>query len=326
MAFPQSAAEFMASQTERLRRAPARRIVFPEGDDPRVSEAAAQLRRHGVIEPLLVGPDVNPETSPFASRYAVLYHERRRAKGITRMEAEGAVRHRLTFAAMMVSAGDAEGFVGSAVHTTAETARAVLRSIDLKPGFRRLSSLHVMAVRDRSMGHQGLLGFADAAILAAPSAVELAEIAIGATATIRALFEAEPRIALLSFSTKGSAQHREVDKVVNALRYVRERAPELNVDGELQADAALVDSVGRAKAPGSTVAGRANVLIFPDLNSANIGYKLVERLGEGALLAVLLQGVAKPVSLIPRGCTVEDIVNTAVLTAVQAPGRRAASV
>jgi phosphate acetyltransferase len=225
----------------------------------------------------------------------------------------------------MTAAGDADGFVGSAVYTTADTARAIIQCIDMQPGFRRLSSVHIVAVQNPQYGHKGLLAFSDAAIIAVPTSVELAEMAIATAATARVLFDTEPLVALLSFSTKGSAKHKEVDKVVNALEYIRQRAPHVQVDGELQADAALVPSVGQIKSPGSRVAGSANVLIFPDLNSANIGYKLVERLGDGALLAVLLQGVVKPVSIISRGCTAEDAVNTAILTAVQSLGARAAA-
>jgi phosphate acetyltransferase len=335
MAFPESAAEFMAAQADRLRRAKRRpKIVFPEGDDARVIEAAARLARDGLVEPILIGrvpasaPDgvrfIDPGESPAARKYAALLYERRRAKGVTGVEAAGIARGRLHFAALMVTAGDADGFVGSAVHTTADTVRAVLHSIGLKPGYRRLSSAHIMAVHQRQYGHRGLLVFSDAAVIAVPSAVELAEIAIATAETARALFSTEPLVALLSFSTKGSATHKEVDKVVAVLKYVRARAPGLNVDGELQADAALVPSVGKSKAPGSTVAGAANVLIFPDLNSANIGHKLVERLGDGALLAVLLQGIVKPASIISRGCSVEDAVNTAILTAVQSEGACAA--
>lgn len=335
MAFPESAAEFMARQAARLRGAAKRRkIVFPEGDDARVIEAAARLARERIVDPVLIGRApanapggvefVDPAQTPLAAKYATLLYERRRAKGITQIEAAGIARGRLHFAALMTAAGDADGFVGSAVHTTADTVRAVLQSIDLKRGFRRLSSVHIMAVHPREYGHKGLLAFADAAIIAVPSAVELAEIAIATADTARAVFDTEPLVAMLSFSTKGSAQHKEVDKVVSALKYVRERAPRLNVDGELQADAALAASVGKSKSPGSPVAGAANVLIFPDLNSANIGYKLVERLGDGALLAVLLQGIVKPASLIPRGCTVEDAVNTAILTAVQSGSAQAA--
>lgn len=310
--------------------------MFPEGDDGRVIEAAGRLAREGLLDPVLIGRApagaasgvefVDPAASPLASKYAGHLYDRRRAKGVTRMEAAAMARSRLHFAALMVTAGDADGFVGSAVHTTAETARAVLQCIDLKPGFRRLSSVHIMAVHPRQYGTDGLLAFSDAAIIAVPTATELAEIAIASAGTARALFETEPLVAMLSFSTKGSAKHKEVDKVVSALKYIREREPQLNVDGELQADAALVPAVGKSKSPGSPVAGAANVLIFPDLNSANIGYKLVERLGDGALLAVLLQGITKPASLISRGCSVDDAVNTAILTAVQAEAAQAAAV
>jgi phosphate acetyltransferase len=331
MPIPESAAVFMAAQIERLRRLKRkRRIVFPEGDDSRVLEAAGRLARQEILEPVLIGRPptdapagvafIDPTESPRANKYAGLYYERRRAKGITQMEAAEIARGRLHFAALMTAAGDADGTVGSAVHTTAEFVRSVLQCIELRPGFRRLSSSHLMAVQDRQYGHQGLLVFSDAAILVVPSAVELAEIAIAAASTARAVLDTEPLVALLSFSTKGSAKHREVDRVVSALRYIRERAPELHVDGELQADAALVPAVGRSKAPGSTVAGHANTLVFPDLNSANIGYKLVERLGDGALLAVLLQGIVKPASIISRGCSAEDAFNTAVITALQAEG------
>ncbi len=333
MALPESASGYIEEQAQRLRSMRARkRIVFPEGDDPRVLEAAARLAREELVEPVLIGKGpapgvtfIDPAASPLAAKYSGLYYERRRAKGITQMEAREAAAHRLNFAALMVNAGDAGAMVGSCVHTTAEYVRAVLQCIGLRPGFRRLSSAHILAVRPRNFGHRGLLVFSDAAILASPSAVELAEIAIASAATARAVFNTEPLVAMLSFSTKGSAKHRDVDKVIEALRCVRERAPEIKVDGELQADAALVPSVGQTKSPGSPVAGYANTLIFPDLNSANIGYKLVERLGEGALLAVLLQGTARPASIISRGCTAEDAYNTAIITAVQAEGALAAA-
>lgn len=331
MPVPESAAVFMAAQAERLRRLPRkRRIVFPEGDDSRVLEAAGRLARNGVLEPVLIGKPpgnapagvrfIDPAQSPSAAKYASIYYHRRRAKGITELEAAGIARHRLHFAALMTAAGDADGTVGSAVHTTAETVRSIIQCIELRPGFRRLSSAHIIAVHNRQFGHNGLMAFSDAAILAVPTAVELAEIAIATAHTVRATLNAEPAVALLSFSTKGSAKHKEANRVRTALQYVRARASELNVDGELQADAALVGAIGRSKAPGSTVAGCANALIFPDLNSANIGYKLVERLGDGALLAVLLQGIVKPAGVISRGCTAEDAYNTAVLTALQEGG------
>lgn len=324
MPMPEPAAAFMARQIERLRRSRVkRRIVFPEGGDARVQRAAARLASEGILEPILVGEP--PAMAP-SDRYAGLYLERRRAKGITRMEAARIASDPLHFAALMLAAGHADGFVGSAVYTTAETVRAIIHSIELGRGFRKLSSAHVMAGRDRRFGHDGLLIFSDAAIIAVPSAVELAEIAIASAATARGVLDTEPAVALLSFSTKGSAQHKEAHKVAAALKYVHERAPELNADGELQADAALVAAVGRSKAPGSTVTGRANTLVFPDLNSANIGYKLVERLGGGALLAVLLQGIARPASLISRGCSADDAYNAAIVTAVQADRSQAAAV
>lgn len=332
---PESAAAFIAGQIERIRRFPAKKIVFPEGDDSRVLEAARHLAAEKLVEPFLIGKPpanapagvafIDPLSSPHLEKYAAMYHERRKAKGVLRMEAAEVAARRLQFAALMVSAGDADAMVGSAVHTTAETVRAVLQCIDLQPGIRKLSAVHIMAVQDRGQGHQGLLGFADCAILANPTAVELAGIAISAAGTVRAVLNTEPLVAMLSFSTKGSAKHPDVDKVVEAVRYVRARAPELEIDGELQADAALSEFVGQKKSPGSRVAGHANVLIFPDLDSANIGYKLVERLGGGALLAVLCLGVSKPANILSRGCSAEDIVNAALIAAVQAEGRRAVS-
>jgi phosphate acetyltransferase len=334
MSLPESAAAFIGEQTERIRRFKTKKkIVFPEGGDARVLEGARRLAAEGLISPILLGKPpseappgvsfIDPGASPLAPKYAALYYERRKAKGITQMEAAEMAVCPLWFAALMVTAGDADGTVASAVHTTADTVRAYLQCIDMRPGFRKLSSVHMMAVQNREYGHKGLLAFADAAIQIDPSPTELAEIAIATADNTRAVLNTEPLVALLSFSTKGSAQHRQVDKVIEALRSVRERAPQLNVDGELQADAALVPFVGQSKCPGSTVAGRANTLIFPELNSANIGYKLVERLGDGALLAVLMQGLAKPANIVSRGCSAQDVYTTAIITAVQAESARA---
>jgi phosphate acetyltransferase len=322
---PESAIRFLDAHVERVRgQRPAKRIVFPEGDDPRVIAAAERLAREGLIEPALIGRPgghglaaIDPESSPNTSRYAALYLERRRGR-VTEAEAARIARRPLYFAALMVAAGDADGTVGGASNTTAETARAALECIGPRAGVRTVSGFFVLALPNRSLGHEGLFVLADCAIVCEPTAEQLADIAIATAASTATLLQTQPVVALLSFSTKGSAKHQEVERVVRATELVRARAPELEIDGELQADAALVASIGLAKSAGSRVPGRANTLIFPNLNSANIGYKLAEWLGGGAAIGPLLQGLAKPANDLSRACTAEEVFSVAIVTALQA--------
>ena len=323
---PESARQFMAGLIDRARRRK-KTIVFPEGSDPRVREAAARLVRDAAVNPVLIGPKppdapsgvtfLDPPHAPALDKYAALFYELRRAKGVTQVEAAEIARRPLYFAALMVAAGDADGSVGGAANTTAETVRAALLCIGPDDRVRLVSSVFIMALQDRSHGHNGLMAFADCAVVIDPTPTELAEIAIAAAQSARVLLATEPVVALLSFSTKGSGKHPQVEAVVEALRVVRARAPEIVIDGELQADAAVSDLVGKSKAPGSRVAGRANTLVFPNLASANIAYKLLERLGGAAAIGPFLQGLAKPANDLSRGCSVEDIYNVAVVTALQ---------
>jgi phosphate acetyltransferase len=269
------------------------------------------------VEPIEGVTFVDPATSQLTAKYAALYYERRRAKGITQVEAADVAKKPLYFASLMVEAGDADGSVGGAANSTAETVRAALHCVGPDPRARLVSSVFIMALQDLSLGHNGLMAFADCAVVIDPTPMQLADIAIATAESTRVLIDTEPTVALLSFSTNGSGRHADVDKVVEALRIVQARAPELNVDGELQVDAAVSAAVAEGKAPGSKVAGRANTLVFPNLASANIGYKLVERLGGATAIGPFLQGLAKPANDLSRGCSVEDIYNVAIVTALQ---------
>ena len=313
-----------------------RTIVFPEGDEKRTVAAAAILRREGLADPVLIGSGeavaraaneagvstdgitvIDPETSPETSRYAQELFELRKAKGMTPQEADTLSRDPMYFGVMMVRLGDADGLVSGAVHTTGQMLRPALQIIGPKPGVSVVSSCFMMILPDESIGENGLLLYSDGVVNPCPSAEQLAEIALTSADTARAVCGIEePRVALLSFSTKNSASHELVSKVQEAAAIAKEKAPELKLDGELQFDAAIVPEVGAVKAPGSPVAGRANVLIFPDLQSGNIGYKITQRLGHAQAFAIL-QGLAKPCNDLSRGCSVEDIVNTAVMTAAQ---------
>ena len=314
-------------------------IVLPEGDEPRTVQAAVKIVQEKIARPILLGDParvkavavekgvdvsnieiVNPLTSPKAVEYTNALYELRKAKGVTEEQAKQLVQDPMYYGIMMVKLGDADGLVSGAVHTTGDMLRPALQIIKTKPGIKVVSSSFLLDCPNKSLGHNGLLVYSDCVVVPCPTAEELASIAVSAAETARVLCGIEePKVALLSFSTKGSAKHELVTKVQEATRLAHEMAPDLALDGEMQFDAAIIPEIGASKAKGSPVAGHANVLIFPDLQAGNIGYKITQRIG-GAEAFAVLQGLAKPCNDLSRGCSVDDIVATVALTAVQAQG------
>jgi len=312
-------------------------IVLPETEDSRVLKAAELIIKSKLAKVILVGDEgkikqapgvggvdlsgariIDPMKFPNLDKYVQLLKDRRAQKGMTIEKARQLLtREYPYFGAMLVDQGEADGMVTGASHFTSETLRSVIECIGKAPGQAIISSFFVMVLQDKNFGEDGVLFYADCGVVPNPSPDELADIAIQTAASFSRLIGKEPRVAMLSFSTKTSAVHPDVDKVISATKLAKEKKPDLLIDGELQLDAALIPEIGRRKAPGSPVAGQANVLIFPDLDAGNIGYKLTERLAHAEAFGPLLQGEAKVVNDLSRGCSVDDIINITAITAVQ---------
>ena len=318
-------------------KADVKHILLPEGSEERTVQAARIITDEKIAKVTLLGDEeeikkvaekfnvclcgidiINPLTDPDFEHYANGFYELRKATGMTPEKARETIKNTLFYACMMIKEGKADGMVSGAINTTGNTLRPGLQIIKMAKGINTISSCFIMEIPNKEYGDNGLMLFGDCAININPNPDELASIAIATANTAKTLLGMDPKVAMLSFSTKGSAKHENVDKVTAALAKVKELAPDLDVDGELQADAAMVPKVAALKAPGSKVAGHANVLIFPDLQAGNIGYKLVQRLAGAEAVGPVSQGFAKPINDLSRGCSIADIVSVVAITAVQA--------
>lgn len=291
-------------------------IVLPEKDDARIQEAARIITKEKIARIILLGKE--DLESKKIDAFAQIFFEARKHKGITILQAREALSHPLYYAAMMVRAGEADGFVAGAAHSTPDVAKAAIYCIGVDERIKTVSSCFIMVVADKSFGENGVFIFADCGIVPQPTSQQLAQIAISSAELAKNVFDILPRVAMLSYSTKGSAKGPLVDKVKEATQLAKQQRPDLLIDGELQVDAAIVAEVAKIKDAQGPLAGRANVLIFPDLEAGNIGYKLVQRLSKARAIGPLLQGLNKPCSDLSRGALVEDIVDTVATTALRA--------
>ncbi len=312
-------------------------IVLPEGHEPRMINALPQIKNENLADIILLGEEkkikgiaakegvsidgvtiINPKTSDLKEEFADIFYDLRKHKGITKKDALDRIVDPLYFGILLVHTEKADGMVAGSINATGDVLRPALQIVKTKDDISVVSGAMIMDVPESEYGHNGIFIFSDVAVNPNPDVKQLAEIAVSSAETAKLLSGLDPEVAMLSFSTKGSAKHELADKVIEATEIAQKLNPELSIDGEMQADAALVPEVGKKKSPKSNVAGKANVLVFPDLQAGNIGYKLVQRLAKADAIGPILQGMDKPVNDLSRGCSVEDIVNVVAITAAQA--------